>query len=179
MTLGEALPDLALMGIDGRLRRVADARGSVLVLCFWSAECPHSARADRAMAEIARERGGAVQLWPIASNGNESDERIREVARERGLPNVLLDRDQEAARLLAARATPHVFLTDASGVLRYRGAVDDVAIGRRTPTRNFLAEAVAAVLAGREPDPAETAPFGCGLVWKMENPAMARRTDPH
>lgn len=160
------MPDLALTGIDGRLRRVEQARGSILVLCFWSAECPHSARADRAVAEMALAWGGAVQVWPIAPNGNESEERIRSIAQERGLPVVLLDRDQRAGRLLGALTTPHVFLADDCGVLRYRGAVDDVGFGRPTPTRSYLGEAVASLLAGRGPDPAETAPFGCAIVWK-------------
>jgi thiol-disulfide isomerase/thioredoxin len=166
--LGEPLPDLALAGIDGRLRRAAEARGRVLILNFWSAECPHSARGDGAIAELARMWGREVQVWPIASNWNEDEPRIRAAARERGLPIVLLDRDQSAASLLGAVATPHVFVVDATGELRYRGAVDDVSFGRRTPTRNYLATAVAAVLAGRQPDPAETAPFGCAIVWKKE-----------
>jgi peroxiredoxin len=168
VALGEPLPELALAGIDGRLCRLAEARGRVLILNFWSAECPHSARGDGTIVELVRTWGREVQVWAIASNWNEDDERIRAVARERGLPFVLLDRDQSAARLLGAVTTPHVFLADASGVLRYRGAIDDVAIGRPTPTRNCLEPAVAAVLAGRQPEPEETAPFGCAIVWKKE-----------
>jgi peroxiredoxin len=168
IALGEPLPDLALAGIDGRLRRLNEARGSVLILNFWSAECPHSARGDRAIAELARRWGREVQAWPIASNWNEDEDRIRAAARERGLPFVLLDSDHSAANLLGAVTTPHVFLVDALGVLRYRGAVDDVTFGRRKPVRNHLAAAVAAVVAGRQPDPAETVPFGCAIVRKKK-----------
>jgi len=68
------------------------------------------------------------------------------------------------AGLYGAVTTPHVFVIGADGVLRYTGAPDDVGFRMRTPTRAYLAQAVEALLDGREPDPAETPPFGCALV---------------
>jgi hypothetical protein len=63
-----------------------------------------------------------------------------------------------------AQTTPHLFVVDASGILRYRGAFDDVTFRQRTPTKFYLRDAVSAVLENRLPDPAETAPFGCAIV---------------
>jgi len=117
-------------------------------------------------------------VWPIACNPNELDEAIRSAAAARGVPFVLLDRDQAVTRLLGGVTTPHFSLVDAEGVLRYRGGLDDVSFAQRTPTRNYLAEAVASVLAGRAPDPAETPSFGCAIVWEMDGSAPIGRRSP-
>jgi len=172
--LGASVPDFALPGLDGRVHRLAEARGRLLLLNLWSAECPHSARADRAIAGLR----GRVLVWPIACNPNELDEAIRSAAAARGVPFVLLDRDQAVTRLLGGVTTPHFSLVDAEGVLRYRGGLDDVSFAQRTPTRNYLAEAVASVLAGRAPDPAETPSFGCAIVWEMDGSAPIGRRSP-
>lgn len=168
VAIGAPVADFALPDLDGRPHRLSEARGRVLLLNLWSAECPHSARADVAIAELRGSWGDRVLVWPIACNPNESAETIRSVAVARGNPSVLFDRDQAVTNLLGGMTTPHFTLLDGEGTLRYRGGLDDVSLAQRSPTRHYLAEAVAAVLAGREPDPAETPPFGCAIVWKME-----------
>ena len=66
-----------------------------------------------------------------------------------------------------AQTTPHLFVVDADGILRYRGAFDDVTFRQRTPTKVYLREAVTAVMEGRLPAPAETAAYGCAIVCFM------------
>ncbi len=167
-SLGERVPDFALPATDGRTRRLSDVRGDALVLTLWSADCPHSARADAALGALEAEWGGRAQVWRIACNPNETEEAIRAVAATRGVPFVLLDRDQAVTRSLGGLTTPHFFLLDRGHILRYRGGLDDASFRQKTPSRGYLAEAVAAVLAGGEPDPGETPPFGCAVVWKFE-----------
>ncbi len=76
------------------------------------------------------------------------------------------DKDGSLAKLLGARRTTEVFVIDAARVLRYRGAVDDqygVGYHREAPTKSYLADAIAAVLAGKPvPVPATEAP-GCAI----------------
>jgi hypothetical protein len=63
-----------------------------------------------------------------------------------------------------AQTTPHAFLIDRQGILRYRGAVDNVSFRERKPTRFYLQEAVEALLAGQLPEVTEVQPFGCTIV---------------
>ncbi|MBA4380222.1 MAG: hypothetical protein C0393_06040 [Anaerolinea sp.] len=63
-----------------------------------------------------------------------------------------------------ALTTPHLFVVDADGILRYRGAFDDVTFRQRTATRCHVREAVETLLVGRRPALAETAPYGCAIV---------------
>ena len=80
--------------------------------------------------------------------------------------NALQIRDPgaETAKALGAAITPEVFVIDKKGVLRYRGAFDDANFRQPEPTRNYLWEAVEAVLAGENPLPAEIPAYGCTIV---------------
>jgi hypothetical protein len=81
-----------------------------------------------------------------------------------GVP-YLRDESQDVARAYGAETTPDVFVLDAGGLLRYRGAPD---ADYEDPTQNaaFLRAALDAVLDGRGPDPAQTPPVGCSIKWK-------------
>lgn len=110
------------------------------------------------------EWGGEVELLSIASNRNESAQIVEEVSKARNLPTVLIDAEHLVADIYEAAATPHVFVVDRDGILRYRGAVDDVTFRRRQAARFFLKEAVDALLEGRSPALAETPAYGCAIV---------------
>ena len=77
----------------------------------------------------------------------------------------LYDQTQEVARAYGAKTTPDVFVLDAGGVLRYRGAPD---ADYDDPSQNarWLRDALDAVLSGEQPARAETKPVGCSIKWK-------------
>ncbi len=103
-------------------------------------------------------------LLSIASNRNESFQMVEEAAKTRRLPKVLIDAEHILADLYEAVTTPHVFVVDREGVLRYRGAVDDVRFRQPKPTRFYLEETIEALLDGREPALEETPAYGCAIV---------------
>jgi hypothetical protein len=164
MALNHPAPDFELPDLQGRPHRLSERGGTIKIINFWSAECPWSERADRLLEAWRSEWGERVVVWTIASNANETAEMLEQTARERGLDCVLQDARQQVADLYQAQTTPHAFLVDEHGVLRYRGAVDDVTFRQRNPTRFYLHEAVEAVLAGQRPDPADTPSYGCTVV---------------
>jgi len=164
LPLDQTTPDFSLPDLAGRVHRLRDQRGRMVVLNFWSAECPWAARADADLTARLPAWGERVALWSLASNANEPPDLLQQMAAERGLPLVLVDAGARVADLYAAQTTPHLFIVDAVGALRYRGAFDDVTFRQRTPTRAYLIDAVEALLAGRTPDPAETAAYGCTIV---------------
>jgi hypothetical protein len=77
---------------------------------------------------------------------------------------VLRDQEHIVADSYGAQTTPHFFVIDRDGVLRYMGALDDTTFRKREPEKPYLAEAVRAVLAGKLPDPRETPGYGCTIV---------------
>jgi peroxiredoxin len=157
-------PDFCLPDLQKRPHALQEARGRLLILNFWSAECPWSERVDRELLDLLPAWGEGVALWTIAANANEPPELLQGAARQRGLPLLLVDAAQQVAGLYGAQTTPHLFLIDANGLLRYQGAFDDVSFRQRTPSRFYLRQAVKSLLDGQTPEPDFTPPYGCTIV---------------
>ncbi len=163
--INEAASDFVLPDLNGDLVKLSDLRGKIVIVNFWSCECPHSERTDRQiMSMFVQWQANDVVLLSVASNHIETLEAITRAARDRRLPLVLLDSDHRVADLYEAMTTPHVFVVDREGVLRYRGAVDNVSFRQRRPTRYHLDEAVEALLAGHFPPGQETPAYGCTII---------------
>lgn len=157
-------PDFRLPDLDGIMHHLRENRGQITILNFWSAECPWTERADHELMTYLQDWGERVTLWSIASNANESPDQLRQVAAERGLPFLLHDSEQRVADLYQAQTTPHLFVLDAGGILRYQGAFNDLTFRKRKPTHFYLHQAVDALLTGKKPEPDQTSPYGCTIV---------------
>jgi len=164
LELNQPAPEFTLPDLNGKIHMLSDYRGRIVIVNFWSAECPHSERFDMDITTWLAEWDAEVTLLSIASNANETDGQINRVARKRKLPVILRDADQSVADRYEAQTTPHVFLIDRQGLLRYRGAVDDVAFRQRVATKFYLKDAVEALLSDRLPEFTEVKPFGCTIV---------------
>ncbi len=130
--VGQPAPELALERPDGTVARLADYRGSVVLLNFWATWCA-PCRAE--MPEIEqvyqrhRERGFEV----LAINLQEGPTEVQAFMAELWLSfPALLDRDGGTSRAYRARALPSSFLIDRKGTVQY------VRIG--TLTRDALEE---------------------------------------
>lgn len=162
---GKAPPAFTLPDLGGRAHSLADYVGMIVVLNFWSAECPWAERADKEITAMLEEWGEKVILLSIASNANEPVEMLAKVAKERGISPVLHDSHQQIARIYAAQFTPQIFVLDEDGLLRYQGAFDDVTFRQPEPTRNYLREAGDSLLAGKLPSVTQAPAYGCTVVY--------------
>src|SRR5207245_5584395 len=77
----------------------------------------------------------------------------------------LKDGNSSIARAYGARVTPHVYVVDGSGVLRYVGYVDDSARPEER-ARTGLTDALDALLANRPVTAASTPAFGSTIQFK-------------
>ena len=175
METNQPVPDFELPDLEGRFHYLNDYRGKIVIINFWSCECPHSERTDKAIMAMfvqhLHRAADAVQVWrndvvmlSIAANRSENVEALKIAADVRRLPTVLIDAQCFVADLFEAQTTPHVYVIDRKGILRYRGAVDDVTFRKRTPSRFFLDEAVESLLEGRLPTLTESPGYGCAIV---------------
>lgn len=169
INLDELAPDFTLSDLDDNAHTLSGRRGKIVILNFWSAECPWSLRADDAMASAGKEWDENVLLWSIASNKNESLADLKKAAAERGLQTVLLDSGNMVADIFEAVTTPHFFVIDEEGLLRYKGALDDVTFRQRTASKSYLLDAISSLLNGNRPDFVESAGYGCSIVRDFEN----------
>jgi len=164
LTIGKPAPDFSLLDLHGEPHTLSELRGRLVIVYFWSSECPSVERADRLLEEWLPAWGKRVVMMPIASNSNESPEMLARVAFDRSLPVVLRDAGHHVADAYGALTTPQMYLIDENGVLCYQGGIDDTNFRNRTPLHYYLREAVESLLAGRLPDPAESPPYGCTIV---------------
>ena len=164
LQINQKAPDFTLLDMHGKPHSLRDYEGQVVILNFWSAECPWSQRSDEKIIDYLPHWDAGVQYLPIASNANEEQQLIDDVVKTRQLPLMLHDPDHQIADLYGAITTPHLFVIDADGILRYQGAFNDVTFRQPEPTINYLSMAVEALRAGSFPEPAETPAYGCTIV---------------
>jgi peroxiredoxin len=167
LPIHQLAPTFSLPDLQGDPHSLQSLRGRIAILNFWSAECPWAGRADDELVASLPAWGKGVALWSIASNANEPAELLARVAAEHSLPVVLHDAEHHVADLYHAVTTPHLFVLDRHGILRYQGALDDTNFRRRTPTRHYLHLAVESLLAGGLPEIAESNPYGCAIVREL------------
>jgi peroxiredoxin len=164
MEINRPAPDFELPDIAGMHHYLSDYRGKIVIINFWSCKCPHSERTDEAIMSMFEQWGDDIVLLPIASNRNENAEDIKTAADMRGLPTVLIDAQCTIADLYEAQTTPHVQVLDRAGILRYRGAVDDMTFRKQRVSRSFLDDAVKSLLEGNLPKVTESPAYGCTIV---------------
>jgi len=164
LQVNQKAPDFTLLDLEGNSHSLRENRGIIVILNFWSAECPWSQRSDQKILEYLPDWGTAVKYLPVASNANENRELVISQVNTRKLPLMLHDPNHQVADLYGAITTPHLYVIDADGILRYQGAFNDVTFRQPTPTLNYLHLAVEALRAGSSPDPAETSAYGCAIV---------------
>jgi len=147
--------------------------GAVTVVVFTCNHCPYALAWHERLLAVARDfDADGVRMLQVNPNDadrypRDSFDAMRErVEREGPWPTPYLhDESQEVARAYDAKTTPDVFVFDSEGELRYRGAPDSDHMDE-SQNAAWLRSAIEAVLAGRDPDPAETAPVGCSIKWK-------------
>jgi len=164
LQINQKAPDFTLPDMGGVTHSLNNYVGKIVILNFWSAECPWSQRSDEKIITYLPDWDRGVQYLPIASNANESRDLILSVANTRQLPLMLHDPEHQVADLYGAITTPHLFVIDTDGLLRYQGAFNDVTFRQPEPTMNYLHLAVDALRARSSPDPAETPAYGCTIV---------------
>jgi len=164
LQIGNLAPDFSLTNLQGQPQSLSNLRGTICLLYFWSAECAWCKRVDLLLNQLMADWSARVSLLAISANLEETPDILLREAHTRGIWPVLRDGDQRVARLYGARTTPHIFILDAAGILRYQGAFDDVTFRQRTAIHNYAADAVNRLLAGRSPKPSQTPPYGCALT---------------
>jgi peroxiredoxin len=171
--IGEPIPSFELPDTDGTTWSCNDDGAAATVVVFTCNHCPYALAWHDRIADAARDYAQhGVRFLAINSNDSDRyprdslDAMRRRVADEDWPMPYLHDSTQDVARAYDAKTTPDVFVADAAGRLRYRGApdadYDDP--GQRAA---WLRDALDAVLAGDAPEQAETRPVGCSIKWKQ------------
>ena len=167
MNIGDEAPTFSLPDTDG----AEHAPDGVTVVVFTCNHCPYALGWHERLLQVARDY---PQVTFLAINPNDAErypadsaEAMRQrVEADGGWPMPYLrDESQEVARAYGARTTPDVFVVDADGVLRYRGA-PDADHGDESQNAQWLRDALNCLRAAEDVARPETDPIGCSIKWK-------------
>lgn len=172
--IGSALPTFALKNVDGTMigrEYFRDAKA--YVVGFLCNHCPYVKGSEEMLIAIARRfQPQGLKVITINSNDaskypDDSFEKMQEKARAMNLPYpYLYDESQEVARTFDAACTPEFYLFDANHTLVYHGTINDSPRDASKVTKDFLSQAVQAVLEGKTPQPQFVHPLGCSIKWR-------------
>jgi peroxiredoxin len=145
------------------------AGGKATVVVFLSFDCPMSTSYLKPLSELASSyRDQGLNLIALCAC-DDSPAQIAKQAKDFGLSfRVFKDDGYTATQSLGATITPQVFVLDAKGEVRYSGLIDDGyskrLVPNRTSSKQYLRDAIDAVLAGKSPPVAKTEPIGCRII---------------
>ncbi len=134
--VGEPAPDFTLTDSNGRSESLSQFRGKTVVLEWNNPDCPfvgkHYGSGNMQKQQAEATAAGAVWLTINSSaTGKQGDidgaGANAYVAKVGGKQTAyLLDPQGTAGRLYGARTTPHMYVIDPQGILRYMGGIDSI-----------------------------------------------------
>jgi peroxiredoxin len=176
--VGAPAPDFSGTDTAGERHSLADYRGRTLVLEWTNHDCPyvrkHYGAGNMQAQQKAARDAGAVWLSIISSapgkQGHVSPAEADQITEARGAAPtaVILDPTGEIGRAYAARTTPHMYVIDAEGVLRYMGGIDDIPTSDPEDiprAEQYVRAALADIQAGRPVAEPVTRPYGCSVKY--------------
>jgi len=165
--IGKPMPDVSLVNFDGKKETLADLKGNakILVVGFYSKNCPFNVKRWDRLAALAKEfQGKSVAFVGINPNPQETLASVIDAAKKHGIDYpIVRDEGKGLVKALDAKATPHIYVFDEKGILRYAGAFDDSADADKVKEQ-FAKNAIEAVLDGKQVANAEPKAFiGCSI----------------
>lgn len=176
--IGEKAPAFKLKDLNGKEHSLADFKGKTVVLEWFCPTCPYSGGASKRsihstgqvkklMGDLKKADDSAVYLLVDSSTmkmrmtPEQLTKKDKEVAKKLDITApILIDGDTKVAAAYGAKVTPHCFVIDGEGVLRYSGAFSDQA------ETNYVLKTVTAIKNGSTVSPTEMRPWGCGVKVK-------------
>ena len=156
-----------LPGIDGKMHSLASLKDhDAVVLVFTCNSCPYSVDYEDRIIALTK-RLADRQIPVVAINVNKVPEDSFQAMKERALAKefnfpYLFDETQQIARDYGATYTPEFFVLDQARKIAYMGSLDDSPDASQV-AKQYVADAVSAVLAGKAPEIKETVAIGCRI----------------
>jgi len=176
--IGAAAPAFSLPDSNGKTHSLSDYKGKTVVLEWNNPECPF-VKKHYGSGNIPRQQADATAagvVWLTINSGADGKQGHVDgaaanafVAEYKAAPTAyLLDPDGKVGHLYGAKTTPHLYVIDGGGVLRYMGGIDSIA---STDTEDlvkatqYVPQALAELKAGKPVSVATSQPYGCGVKY--------------
>ncbi|WP_395338441.1 redoxin domain-containing protein [Ningiella sp. W23] len=175
----QAAPDFSLVNSMGETVSLSDFAGKYVVLEWTNHQCPyvvkHYGSGNMQTLQKDYQEQDVVWLSIISSapgkQGYVSAEEANALTDSRNASpsHVLFDPEGTVGKAYAAKTTPHMYIIDPAGDLRYAGAIDSIKSTNPADipkSINYVVAGMTSLESGNSPEDAMTVPYGCSIKYK-------------
>ena len=188
--VGTMVPDVTIRDLSGDEWRLGDLikqhgrrsqQAKAVVIAMTSTSCPLSRKYLPTLTTLSdmysSEGVQFVLVNPVAVDKPADMQSARQLLNAGSI--YMFDEDETLATAVGATTTTDVIVLDSSRTILFHGAIDDqygFGYSRDNPQHNYLADALDAIIAGRQPLIAATDAPGCSLDLEPPTEASASLT---
>lgn len=175
---GKPAPDFTLPGLKNEVS-LKDLKGKTVVLEWLNHGCPfvrkHYDSGNMQSLQKKYTAKGVVWLSIVSSApGSQGYVDAAGALKEKQqykseASDILRDPSGEVGKKYGAKTTPHMYIINSEGILVYQGAIDnkpDTDQASIKTAKNFVADALDEVLAGKKVSAASTKAYGCSVKYQ-------------
>jgi len=176
-------PNFATVNSYGQTIQLSDLRGSPVILEWTNHECPYVARHydENNMQDVQKIARAAGIIWLSIISSTPGDQGHVSAAKANALTNtrgaspahVLLDDQVKLECYMGLNHTSYVY-DDANGILRYKGAIDDMGRGMQffnasfEEAVNYVSSQIGELVAGQVLAVNSTTAYGCSVKYNYD-----------
>ncbi|QLE83932.1 redoxin domain-containing protein [Shewanella sp. Scap07] len=175
----QAAPNFSLANTKGEQINLADYQGKYVILEWTNHLCPYVQKhydSDNIPSMQRKYTADNIVWLSIISSAPGKQGHIDSVtsdeltaSRNAAPTQVLFDPEGEVGKLYGAKTTPHMYIIDPQGTLRYAGGIDSIKSAKIADIEkadNYVEQAMAALLSGKAVKNKLTPPYGCSVKYK-------------
>jgi peroxiredoxin len=173
LDIGKKAPAFKLKDTDGKEQSLTTFKGKIVVLAWIDPASKDCARfgTDGLLAKLAKDlkaiKDDVVFLPVTSSDGVDAPAFAKFLEGAKVEAKGLMDSDGKYGKSMGVKWTPEAFVIDGTGVLRYTGAIDDDADGKKADKAvNYVTAAVKAIVDGKPIDNPSVKPYGGEIKFK-------------
>ena len=176
--LGLPVPPFTLSDSEGSSRSLSEFAGKTVVLEWHNPECPFVKKhygSDNMQAQQREATAGGV-VWLTVNSAAPGKQGYLDATAAQAIRHAqhaaqtayLLDAEGSVGHAFGAKTTPHLFIIDGRGVLRYAGAIDSMPSTDPADipgAKQYVRSALAEITAGKLVTEPLTQPYGCSVKY--------------
>lgn len=174
--VGEKAPDFKVKDTDGKEHTLSQytKEGKIVVLEWFNSGCPFVVKHHetfKTMKETSEAFKDKNVVWIAVNSGAPGKqgaglELNQQIKKKWDITYpILLDEAGTVGRAYGAKTTPHMYIIDKEGILRYAGAIDNDNSPARKGSINYVEKGLKEVIAGETVEIAVTKPYGCSVKY--------------